>query len=166
MHAKILVWARLAFIVCALFLSIGILVAALASERSRFDANEFFLLLAIVGLGLIAYREFASAFRVGANKGGLGDAAPNDGTVQNGAAINDVRSSDSGSLIHRLKQRRALTLIVLLCVLSFPVALVGVPAVLDDRRLSGHEILLIVFLEIVVVACLAIAWRRISRLLK
>lgn len=166
MNAKVLNWARLAFLVGALFLSIGILVSAMVSERSTLGANEVMLFLAIVGLGLITYRELVRVLRAEAINGGLGDAKSNDSIAQEEAAINDVRNSESGSLIHRLKQRRTLTLVVLLCVLSFPVALVGIPAVLDGRPLSGREILLILFLEIVVVVSSVIAWRRVSRLLR
>lgn len=159
-------WARLAFFVGALFLSIGILVSALVSEGRAHGANEVMLLLAIGGLGLITYRELLRVLRAQAINRGLGDAKSNDSVSQERAAINDVRNGETGSLIDRLKRRRTLTLVVLLCVLSFPVALVGIPAVLDGRPLSRREFLLILFLQVVVVVGSVIAWRRVSRLLK
>jgi hypothetical protein len=66
----------------------------------------------------------------------------------------------------RITSALTLTLVVLLCVLFFPVALVGIPAVLDGRPLSGREILLVFLLEIVVVTCSVIALRRVNRLLR
>ena len=159
-------WARLAFFVGALLLSIGILVSALVSEGSTHGANEVMLLLAIVGLGLITYRELVRVLRAEATNGGLGEAKSNHSFSQEKSGINDARNGESGSMIDRLKRRRTLTLVVLLCVLSFPVALVGIPAVLDGRPLSRRELLLILFLQVAVVVGSVIDWRRVSRLLE
>lgn len=166
MSAKILSWARLVLLACVLLLNVGILVAALVSERSRFDTNEVILLLAVVGLGFALYREFVRVSCAEADDGELADDESRGDVARKTEAINDARSSGPGSLINRLKKRRALTLVVLLCVLFFPVALVGIPAVLDGRPLSGREILLVFLLEIVVVACSVIALRRVNRLLR
>lgn len=166
MNAKVQNWARLAFFVCVLFSGIGILFFALVSERCTLGANEVMLLIAIVGMGLITYRELVGVLRAEANIGGHGDAKSTDSVSRERATINDVRNGESGSLIDRLKRRRTLALVVLLCVLSFPVALVGIPAVLGGRPLSRRELLLILFLLVTVVVGSVIAWRRASRLLK